>query len=567
MDRAQADSRLARAWAIPPGRAGVLAGSPDSRRARAWAIPAALGLAWFLGGWLRFAALDAVPPGLWFDEALNARDARDVVRGGGLKLVYPDEFPREPMFVTLLAGAMRIFGNDVATLRAVSAAIGWATVFALFFGVRALTDARTAAIASASLAFMRWHLIFSRLLFRTILMPLWIVLIVWAAASLRRAPSVGRAVALGALIGGGFYTYLSWYFMLPGAALLAIWAFSPEWKSRAGRSRALAFLVAALIVAAPIGFHYARFPGHLASRPGAVSPFAEGPAAAAREIGKNFIHALGMFHVAGDRVSKQNIPRAPALDRLAGAGFALGLIVCVARARRRDPLSTIALGWLALGVAPTIFTKTDSPNFLRTLVATPAVAIAIAVGVGALWDFIARRGGRPIHARLGAALVILLVSASALISVRDVFGPSGWGNSRETWEGFNGPESQLARAALRHSPDRAVWIPGLMGATRTYQYLTDGAPGAILYEDFDFFRPREADDRPRAVITTAHNRLLPVLQMLAPGGMVIEELRDPGGRAWAVVFAFEALPPAEAVDRSEAAHPVRDRDGRLAIGW
>jgi hypothetical protein len=34
-----------------------------------------------------------------------------------------------------------------------------------------------------------------------------------------------------------------------------------------------------------------------------------------------------------------------------------------------------------------------------------------------------------------------------------------------------------------------------------------------------------------------------------------------------VVFAFEALPPAEAVDRSEAAHPVRDRDGRLAIGW
>jgi len=39
------------------------------------------------------------------------------------------------------------------------------------------------------------------------------------------------------------------------------------------------------------------------------------------------------------------------------------------------------LGWIACGMATTIFTHTDSPNFLRSLVMTPAVATVVAIGL------------------------------------------------------------------------------------------------------------------------------------------------------------------------------------------
>jgi hypothetical protein len=53
-------------------------------------LAAILGLA----AGLRLAHLDTVPPGLWFDEALNGQDAYAAWMKGDFKLVYPDEFPR-----------------------------------------------------------------------------------------------------------------------------------------------------------------------------------------------------------------------------------------------------------------------------------------------------------------------------------------------------------------------------------------------------------------------------------------------------------------------------------------
>lgn len=552
-----------------------------------------LGMIIIAGGALRLVSLDWAPPGLWFDEALNAQDALATARGGGLHLVYADEFPREPIFVILLSVAVRWIGSDPVILRATSAAIGLATIVALYFCVLAFADRRLALLAAAVLATMRWHVIFSRLLFRSLLLPLWITLIVWNAAELRRSPKIWKAIALGMLIGSGFYTYLAWYFMLPGVAALLVWVFRGIASNRDLKRCAVSCSIALIVTSSPILLHYALEPDHFLSRPGAVSPFKDGAGAAVRELSKNLLQASGMFHYRGDHVPKHNLPGAPALDRISGIVFLLGLGSCLYRLARRRyggaercALETILVSWLLLGMMPTIFAKTDSPNFLRTLVLTPAVAGLIAIGLSELWDPLDRWIGaakkipqglqdapRARASPLIAILIGALVLTSGATTVRDVFGR--WAPSPEVWMSFNGRETQLGEIAGATPPGTICWIPAAMGSHRTVQYLTAGTDRVRLYSDFDFLRPGlDGSDPdvsgPMRVVATEHNVLLPVLRRLVPSGRVIDVMFEPRGESlqpWAWLFEIPPgqRPSAEEVDRAEGRHRIEI--GPIDIGW
>lgn len=544
--------------------------APESSPAEDRTIRAGLVATLLIAAALRFAGLAEAPPGLWFDEALNLTDAARVLgespegaSGAGLRLVYPDVFPREGMFVALLAAARRAFGGGVATMRGVSASVGLATVAALFLALRSVAGGRIALAASAFLAGMKWHLIFSRLLFRTLLAPLWGVLVFAAAARARRVGSVASAATLGALIAGGFYTYPSWYFVAPGTVALAAWAIAGAPRRGA---RAAAAVSAFLVVAAPLALHYVLRPADLLARPDAVSPLkAESPA---RELAGNLVEALGMFHWKGDHVPKHNVPLAPALDPIAGGAFAIGLAACAARARRRDPLGVALLGWLALGIAPTVFAQTDSPNFLRTLVATPAVAGIAGVGLVAACEAGARFGRARGVGRAGALAAgagVALVAAAGSIGARDVF--AKWAPSPETWASFNGPESDLGRAAAEAPPGSVVFVPAHLAEHLSFRYRATAerpapregdAPVVVPYSDFAFLRPAPGDDRPRFVVATAHNRVYPVLEALVPEGRIARELRRPGGGVWALLYAIPpgAFPDPARVAAAEAAHPA-----------
>ena len=512
---------------------------------------AGMALVLLLGGGLRFARLDETPPGLWFDEALNAQDALATARGGPWRLVYPDEFPREPLWVWMLAGATRLAGPELVALRATAAVVGLATTLALFLLVRDTAGGRVAVLAAAVLATLRWHVIFSRLLFRSLLLPLWLTLLVWCAVRARQLPSAPRAAILGALIGGGFYTYLAWFFMLPGVAALTVWPAAGRPRREAVRFSGVALVTAAL-VAAPILIHYARHPEHLTARPAAVSPLSEGLGPALGEIGGNLIEALGMFHIRGDHVPKHNLPWKPALDPLQGVFFLIGLVETLRRARRREPLGWILPLWLGLGLTPTILTRTDSPNFLRTLGVTPAVAVLVALGIEAGWRLAEPLAtGRGIRVAL-AATAMAWVAASGVLTARDVFGR--WGRDPVVWESFNGREAQLGRGAAETPAGVIFWAPAFLAAHRSFLYLA-GEREVRPYENFDGLRP---DGGSRWIAVTDHNAMRPVLERLAPGGHLRRELRRPDGRAWAWIYAVPegALPDPAEVARAEAAHPV-----------
>src|ERR1043166_5574227 len=87
-----------------------------------------------IAGVLRLFALGAIPPGLWYDEAIYALDAMDVLRGRWTIFFTTETPPREPLFIYSLAGFFVVFGHSVVKARIVSALWGIATV-AVFYPV------------------------------------------------------------------------------------------------------------------------------------------------------------------------------------------------------------------------------------------------------------------------------------------------------------------------------------------------------------------------------------------------------------------------------------------------
>lgn len=514
----------------------------------------------FVAAGLRLYRIDTVPPGLWFDEALNVADARAVAQGGGLKLVYADVFPREPMFVTILAGVARWIATDYVTYRYASVLIGLLTVVSLYFALRAWTDERTALIAAALLAILPWHAILSRLLFRSILLPLWMCWIVWAAERAKEKPGIAVSVTLGTLIGGGFYTYLSWYFMLPGILALLVYLYGPFGGKGSDSNKKIggvACAIAAVVVALPLMIDYARFPDHLLSRPSAVSPFANAEGGSAIVvIATNFRDALGMFHFRGDTIPKFNIPGKPALNPILGIFFAIGLGGCASGAWRRSAGHCILLGWLVLGILPTVFSQTDSPHYLRTLVATPAMAGITAVGIAAPWRWMeAKYRDRAIRFVYPGA-VLILMGVSLYWTSRDIF--VRWAPSQEVWETFNSGQTQIGRSAAATPEGVTYWIPSYIRDHRSLRYIAPEDPKIRSYSNFSFLRADEDLEGPRRVVVTNHNNLYPLLERLVPTGRVFEAFETADGRTWALAYEIPvgALPPAGVVDSVEANYGI-----------
>lgn len=544
-------------------------GDPSASRpaARLCAL-LALALILLAGGLLRLPALDHVPYGLWFDEANNGRLALDVWKPGGhfkLFYLYNDgtDFPREPLFETGLCLVVRACGPSIVALRTFSALLGLLTVLLVYlFGRRWLGRAEGLAAAGV-LATLRWHALFSRLSFRTLILGPWMLGLAWAALAYERRRTAARAALLGAFLGGGFYTYLAWWFLLPAALFAVVWLFAASVRTSAGRRHLAVLLLAAALVYLPMGLYAFRHPEIAFKRSAAVSVFSAGPAAAARQILKNAAQAVLMFHFWGDHVPIQNLAGPgtlaaltfkvlgldpardgmlighPALDPLQGLAFLLGLVLALRPGwRRRGLLVPLLFAWLLCGLASTVFSVTDSPNFLRTLCLTPVVALLAGLGLAGAGRWASRRWG----ARAGIALVALALAVSASATAWDLYGD--WARRPEVWRGFRGDLTDLAQAARQAPPGVAVMIPAQLRATPTFDFQVADRTNVFPYLDWASllgpWPPAPAPPRPRVrwVVVTAANGLLEPLLNLVPEARVIKQFTAPEGNIWAALLAI-----------------------------
>ncbi|MDI6784335.1 MAG: glycosyltransferase family 39 protein, partial [bacterium] len=171
---------------------------------------------------LRVFLLHTYPPGLWYDEAINGLDALNIYQGKSYPIFFTTcDHPREPFFLYFIALLYPFFGVSAFTLRLAAAIIGSITVIVFYYFIRSLFDNRIAILASFLLATAKWHLVFSRLSFRTILTPLLLILVCYFLFRAFQERKKIWYILTGVCLGIGMYTYLA-FRLVPLLVLIVV---------------------------------------------------------------------------------------------------------------------------------------------------------------------------------------------------------------------------------------------------------------------------------------------------------------------------------------------------------
>ncbi len=356
-----------------------------------WILVAILVLAFVF----RFQHIQSVPPGLYPDEAMNGNNALVALETGDYKLFYPENNGREGLFINIQAQFLRVFGAEPWVLRLTSAVFGFFTVLGLYLLVRLLFNWQIASIASFYMAVSFWHVIFSRIGFRAIMVPF---LMVWGFYFLWRGLRDLRFhnfALSGLFFGLGVHTYIAFRFVpfVIIAVLLAYWwriikdySHSQYLHLRNEILRRLAlFFLAMFLVALPMLYYFWQNPADFIGRSGQTSIFEA--SAPLKEFFKSLGLTLASFNFAGDWTWRHNFAGSPLLFWPIGAFFVVGILKSIIKMFKKlrehghpSTLHVLLLSWFAFMLLPSVLTSEGIPHALRSIGALPVVLIFAAEG-------------------------------------------------------------------------------------------------------------------------------------------------------------------------------------------
>lgn len=464
-----------------------------------------------VASFFRLYQLDKIPPGLYPDEAMNGNNAIQAWETGEFKVFYPENNGREGLFIAIQALSIRIFGDTPFALRVVSALAGILTVAGVYLLARHMFNWQIAAISSFLLSVSFWHVVFSRIGFRTIMAPM---LAVWGLYFLWRGIASGRYkhfIASGICWGLGMYTYIS-FRVMPAVVFIALIGYWQALRNDFSRIDYLNirkriavglqfFILTAIIVSAPLIYHFVGHPQDFMGRLGGVSVFAsEHPL---REISTNIFQTFGMFVWHGDNNWRHNIAGDPALYWPIAVLFVIGFLRSWFKLFRtwheHRHLSTAQLtllSWFFIGLLPVILSNEGIPHSLRAIMVVPPVFIFAAQGLWWLWEFSADwyRAHDAYESRLPpglssaresrviATMVIIILLISVGIAEFDRYFHR-WARNPNVIGEFNQNYVEVAKKVLSMPRNKRVYvvvnrdtgvsINGIPMPAQTVMYLTD----------------------------------------------------------------------------------------------
>ena len=340
---------------------------------------------------LRFYHFTDVPPGLFFDEAIDGNNAAEAATTGHWQVFYTEDDGREGLYVNMIAVLLRLgLPHEPWVIRLPAAVAGVLTVLGLYLLAAEFFGTCTGLVAAFLLAVSFWHINFSRIGFRAILAPL---LLIWSVYVLLRAfkatsPSKGfcSAAAAGAIYALGFYTYIA-YRITPLLFLL----FIPFFKNYAQFwKRTAVFIIATFLAAAPIGWYFARYPGDFFSRTSQISVTNSGGPIS--HFAKNLAKTVRAPLYRGDRNWRHNLSGAPELFWPVAVAFVAGSLLGIywlLKSWRKKDVPTfgwwLTFLWLALATLPAAASEEGIPHALRSILMLPPVIILAAVA--GVWGY------------------------------------------------------------------------------------------------------------------------------------------------------------------------------------
>lgn len=411
-----------------------------------------------IGGFFRFYLITEIPPGLYPDEAMNGNNALAVLATGNFKVFYPENNGREGLYIALLAPALAVFGNKPWTIRIVSAISGTLAILGIYlltkellrinfqlpiFGHKKSHAGYTvsqadnlkigeiiALLAAFFLATSFWHLIFSRIGFRGIMVPFFATFGMYFLLKGLRRGSIFDLIWAGVFMGMGFYTYIAFRFMIFVFVVPLIW-YLCKWRQEARKEglevqnkykvaqnrsaklktcapcAVLLFLFVVFVITLPLGWYFLQNPQDFVGRASSVSVFsAKEPF---NEFLNSFALTLQMFFWQGDCNWRHNYNCAPELHPLVAFFFIIGFFVVIrnlfnSQSNFEDSVAghlktrkfknslkfenwrvgnLLLLTWFFSMSLPAALTREGLPHALRSIgMVTPVMIFA---GLGAWW--------------------------------------------------------------------------------------------------------------------------------------------------------------------------------------
>jgi hypothetical protein len=350
----------------------------------------AIGLAALLSLALAVRAVDLehIPANLGGDEGTQGVAAIELL-GPPLGNPFATGWFSVPTMSFLAYGiALRVFGESVAGLRALSALVGTITVLTAFLLARELWGRRVAWMTGIALACCHYHVHFSRLGSNQIFDGLFMTLALWLFVRALRSRSRLLFALTGAVTGLGWYTYFGARLVGIVLAVYVAWRAVVEYRFVARYGRLLLIsLCAALVVLAPLLVYYVERPADLVSRSRQVSIFASGWLEREQQITgrsatslllEQFWKAISAFNYTLDPTFWYH-SSVPLLDFVGGVLFVLGLVWAMAHCRGPANGLLLIWFWLALGLG-WVLTE-NPPSSQRMTVIAPALAVLIGLGL------------------------------------------------------------------------------------------------------------------------------------------------------------------------------------------
>ncbi|MCP6719137.1 MAG: glycosyltransferase family 39 protein [Patescibacteria group bacterium] len=354
---------------------------------------------------LRLWQLDSIPPGLYHDEAINGNDALASLKTGDFKLFYPENNGREGLFIWLISISFSIFGISIWSLRIVPAIIGILTVSGLYLLTkelfRTISDKfkaeSIALLSSFFLAISFWHINFSRIVFRGILVPFLLVFSTYFLIKGFRSQKKINFVIAGIFFGLGFYTYIAFRLAV---ILLAIIFFlwwliyrKQNLEKKFFKFSALSILFI-ILVSLSIGIYFVNNPQDFLGRASQTSIFSQ-PNILKASLKSSILH-LAMFNFFGDWNWRHNFAGSPQLFWVIGIFFLAGIITSIRELKKsiinKDhslfTVYSLLIAWFFVMLLPGILTIESIPHALRAIGTIPVVYILAGLGAWKIYQWI-----------------------------------------------------------------------------------------------------------------------------------------------------------------------------------
>ena len=432
---------------------------------------------------LRLHNLDTIPSGLLWDEAYNGINALTVL-DGERPIFFEINFGREPIFIYFQAISVALLGQTTLALRIVSAILGILTVVGAYLLARQMFSQRVALLTCGWLSLSLWHLVFSRMGYRTISLPLFLAVgfyCLWRGLETVRSQSESRQApspldprstiwfALGGIvIGLSLYTYSTARFAPFVIVALALYlAFlHRDLFRRSLPGLALAFALTT-IVFMPLGLFFLNHPASFLDRAQEVTivntELQNGDPVQA--LLDSALRSLGMFAIRGDGGWEKNISGRPIFDPLSALLMLIGIALAVRRFRK--PEYGFIVIWLVVMFVPSLLAVDGTPSFLRATAIIPAIFLLPALGAARLWEGIEFR----LPPRL-RALPILVVTLALIVG------------TLHTYQSYFGTWAKAADLTQIFSPDRFATLQAAFEVVRTQS-------ARVLVPGGEYFDPRD----------------------------------------------------------------------------